>query len=242
MKSLRSRICSLWWGPIVCFAAFLFILVSQDAHPRGNTRTFDWLTFGEPFFGIAGLLWLMLYAAEHERAAEAQPQKVDSSSILIPYEEPDVVLLKEEVASRVKEAADFKTALERKNEEIRGLRSSLNRADLKAVNEGVAAFLLAAEFLTQRIHAGKESPENALPQLMEATDELLAAAGLKKGLPKPGDRLADLPAGSCTVFDKIPSPTPELKGTLVDIRNSWVGFMSGEQLVILSPSRVSVYV
>ena len=240
MKKFLSVCGSVWLGPIGSIVAGLAILVMRDPSPRRADASFDYLGALGPACLIFGILWLLLYATDQDG------RKLSRSAVVPPerlaYEGADVSLLQAEVAARVKEAADFKVALQRKNEELRHLRASLNRADLKAVNEGVAAFLLAAEFLAKRIEAGKETPAQALPQLMGAVDELLEAAQLKKGLPQPGDRLAELPAQSCTVFAKLEAPTSGQKGQIVEVRNSWVGFMSGEQLVIVSPSRVSVYV
>ena len=96
--------------------------------------------------------------------------------------------------------------------------------------------------MCERAASGKEAAAKVLPQIAEAADELIVAAQLEKGRPNPGDRLADLPPNSCTIFNRIPAPTPEQKGQLVEVRNCWVGFRSDAQLVIVNPSRVSVYV
>lgn len=237
MKKFIAAFGSLWLGPIASIVIGLAVLVFHNPPTGEEPPRFDYVGAIGPGCLIFGVLWLLLYATDQDRRDAGR-----SAPVRVPYEGGDVALLQDEIAARVKEAADFKAALERKNEELRLLRASLNRSDLKAVNEGIAAFFLSAEFLAIRIQAGKETPDKALTQLMEAADELLVAACLQKGMPRPGERLSELPAGSCTVINKLDAPTPEQKGLLVEVRNSWVGFMSGDQLIIISPSRVSVYV
>lgn len=242
MSKLRALAVSLWFWTVAPAVIGLGFLVVRSRPLEGGRSTFDSLDGCAFAMLIFGTLWLIFYSVEYDayrsgKVARLAPSDGDSGAV-----SEDVARLNAEVAARIKEVADFKAALERKNEEIRGLRSTLNRADLKAVNEGIAEFLLAAEFLAMRIAAGKAAPDAALPELMAAVDDLLDAAQLKKGLPQVGDRLAELPPQSCTIFSKIDAPTPDKKGQLAEVRNSWVGFMSGSQLVIISPSRVSVYV
>ena len=246
MKKLIEVIRSLWWGPLVSVIAALAILVFRSSPRHDEAAAFD--AVGALAFGllIAGILWLMLYSTDIDRrqALEEKSRRPSSSPPSVPVIPSDssVVQVENELASRIKEAAEFKTAIERKNAELDALRSKLNRKDLVAVNEAIAALYQSVEFLCERAATGKESPDKVLPQIAEAADELLASAQLEKGLPKPGERLADLPPNSCTIFNRIPAPTPEQKGQLVEVRNCWVGFRSDAQLVIVNPSRVCVYV
>lgn len=242
MNKIRSVLGSLWFWSVAPALAGLAFLIIRDRPLTQGVPVFDVMDGGAFTLLIFGSLWLLFYAIEYDALQSGRGRPAGLPTLGGSPEGQDVVRLNEEVAARIKEVADFKAALERKSEELRNLRASLNRADLKAVNEGIAAFLLSAEFLAMRIAAGKAAPDSALPELMTAVDDLLEAAQLQKGLPKPGDRLADLPPQSCTVFLKIDAPTPDKKGQLAEVRNSWVGFMSGNQLVIVSPSRVSVYV
>ena len=246
MKKLIELIRSLWWGPIVSVITALAILAFRDSPPNVEGAAFDYV--GAFAFGllIAGILWLMLYATDVERCQDLDEKSrrtsTGKSSVASVTTDSSISGVAQELASRIKEAADFKAAIERKNAELDTLRSKLNRKDLVAVNEAIAALYQSVEFLCERAATGKESPDKVLPQIAEAADELLASAQLEKGLPKPGERLADLPPNSCTIFNRIPAPTPEQKGLLVEVRNSWLGFRSDAQLVIVNPSRVSVYV
>lgn len=246
MNKLIELIRSLWWGPIVSVIAALAILVFRDPPHHESGDAFDYI--GAFAFGllIAGILWLMLYATDIERRQDLEEKARRTSSakftaVTAPAE-LSVTRIEQDLALRVKEASDFKAAIERKNAELDALRSKLNRKDLVAVNEAIAALYQSVEFLCERAATGKESSEKVLPQIAEAADELIVAAQLEKGRPNPGDRLADLPPNSCTIFNRIPAPTPEQKGQLVEVRNCWVGFRSDAQLVIVNPSRVSVYV
>lgn len=246
MKKLIELVGSLWWGPVVSVIMALAILIFRDPPRHDHVAGFDFV--GAFAYGllIAGVLWLLLYATDVDRRKEreecarrpsvAKPPEVSAPADL------SIARLQQDLALRVKEAADFKAAIERKNAELDALRAKLNRKDLVAVNEAIAALYQSVEFLCDRAATGKESPDKVLPQIAEAAEELLAAAQLEKGLPKPGERLADLPPNSCTIFNRIPAPTPEQKGHLVEVRNCWVGFRSDAQLVIVNPSRVSVYV
>jgi dsDNA-specific endonuclease/ATPase MutS2 len=144
--------------------------------------------------------------------------------------------------ARAQEAADFKKAIEKKNQEIEALRAAQNRSDLKEVNEAIAGLLQSVEFFKQRLAAQKDTLENLLPQVEDAIGDVLERAKLVKGLPEAGQRLADQPVDSCTIFNRLPAPTPEQKGQIVEVRNSWVGFKVDQRLVIVSPSRIAVYV
>jgi soluble cytochrome b562 len=150
--------------------------------------------------------------------------------------------LQQELEARKREATDFKKAIETKNREIETLRASLNRADLKEYHEGIANLLQSVEFFKQRLALGKEAPEAFLPQVEEGILEVLDRTKLIKGIPEVGQRLADQPTNSCTIFNRIPAPTPEQKGIIAEVRNSWVGFQVESRLEVVNPSRVAVYV
>lgn len=246
MKKILGTVCSPHWGSVLSVVIGLCILVFRDAPRSGAGQSFDYVGALSYFMLFLGVLFLLLYARQSDggRTDEtpvASRQGVPAGDSCQPAE-ADVARLRSDLAARVKEAADFKSAIERKNSELEALRAKLNRKDLVAVNEAIAALYQSVEFLCERASSGKESSDKVLPQIAEAADELLVAAQLERGMPKPGDRLADLPPNSCTIFNRIPAPTPGQKGLLVEARNSWVGFRSDAQLVIVNPSRVSVYV
>lgn len=150
--------------------------------------------------------------------------------------------LRQALEARAKEAVDFKNAIEKKNREIETLRAGQNRSDLKEVNEAIAGLLQSVEFFKQRLAAQKDTLDNLLPQVEEAIGDVFERAKLLKGLPEVGQRLADQPVDSCTIFNRVPAPTPEQKGQICEVRNSWVGFKVDQRLVIVSPSRIAVYV
>ncbi len=154
----------------------------------------------------------------------------------------EVQELRQALEARAKEAVDFKNAIEKKNREIETLRAGQNRSDLKEVNEAIAGLLQSVEFFKQRLAAQKDTLENLLPQVEEAIGDVFERAKLLKGLPEVGQRLADQPVDSCTIFNRVPAPTPEQKGQICEVRNSWVGFKVDQRLVIVSPSRIAVYV
>ena len=246
MKKLIDVICSRQWGSVFSILVGLCILVLRDAPKKEVAADFDYVGALSYFLLIFGGLLLVLYATASDRAQPAAPvasgKRVASEEKSESRPDDAVARLQQELSARVKEAADFKAAIERKNAELDSMRAKLNRKDLAGVNEAVAALFQSVEFLCERAASGKESPDKVLPQVAEAAEELLMAAQLEKGLPKPGDRLADLPPNSCTIFNRIAAPTPEQKGLIVEARNSWVGFRSDAQLVIVNPSRVSVYI
>lgn len=249
MKKLIDVICSRQWGSVFSILVGLGILVLRDAPRKEAAASFDYVGALSYFLLIFGGLLLLLYATSSDRAQPSAPaapvasgKRVASEEKSEPRPDDDMARLQRELSARVKEAADFKAAIERKNAELDSMRAKLNRKDLAGVNEAVAALFQSVEFLCERAASGKETADKVLPQIAEAADELIIAAQLEKGRPNPGDRLADLPPNSCTIFNRIPAPTPEQKGLLVEVRNSWVGFRSDAQLVIVNPSRVSVYV
>ena len=246
MKKLIDVICSRQWGSVFSILVGLCILVLRDAPKKEGAAAFDYVGALSYFLLIFGGLLLVLYATASDRvqpaASVASGKRVASEEKSEPRPDDAVARLQQELSARVKEAADFKAAIERKNAELDSMRAKLNRKDLAGVNEAVAGLFQSVEFLCERADSGKEAADKVLPQIAEAADELIVAAQLEKGRPNPGERLADLPPNSCTIFNRIPAPTPEQKGLLVEVRNSWVGFRSDAQLVIVNPSRVSVYV
>ena len=169
-----------------------------------------------------------------EKPAEVAPAAVAGLA--------EVQELRQALEARAKEAVDFKNAIEKKNREIETLRAGQNRSDLKEVNEAIAGLLQSVEFFKQRLAAQKDTLDNLLPQVEEAIGDVFERAKLLKGLPEVGQRLADQPVDSCTIFNRVPAPTPEQKGQICEVRNSWVGFKVDQRLVIVSPSRIAVYV
>lgn len=170
-------------------------------------------------------------------AVADKPSEVTAAPVSAELQE-----LRQALEARAKEAVDFKNAIEKKNREIEALRAGQNRSDLKEINEAIAGLLQSVEFFKQRLAAQKDTLENLLPQVEEAIGDVLERAKLIKGLPEAGQRLADQPVDSCTIFNRVPAPTPEQKGQIVEVRNSWVGFKVDQRLVIVSPSRIAVYV
>lgn len=169
-----------------------------------------------------------------EKPAEVAPAAVAGST--------EVQELRQALEARAKEAVDFKNAIEKKNREIETLRAGQNRSDLREVNEAIAGLLQSVEFFKQRLAAQKDTLDNLLPQVEEAIGDVFERAKLLRGLPEVGQRLADQPVDSCTIFNRVPAPTPEQKGQICEVRNSWVGFKVDQRLVIVSPSRIAVYV
>ena len=169
-----------------------------------------------------------------DKPAEVAPAAVAGSA--------EVQELRQALEARAKEAVDFKNAIEKKNHEIETLRAGQNRSDLKEVNEAIAGLLQSVEFFKQRLAAQKDTLDNLLPQVEEAIGDVFERAKLLKGLPEVGQRLADQPVDSCTIFNRVPAPTPEQKGQICEVRNSWVGFKVDQRLVIVSPSRIAVYI
>ena len=154
----------------------------------------------------------------------------------------ELTQLKTELQMRHEEAAQFKLALENKNAEIDLLRSTIKRSDLQSINEAIATFYESFEFSLSRVQSSQVDAATALSEIFKSVDELFTASSLIKVRPKEGALLIDQPPGSITIFSKVPAPSTDLKGRLKEVRNSWVGFTSNDKTIIISPSRVSVYV
>lgn len=165
-----------------------------------------------------------------------------SNKKILKVNNDELTQLKAELHMRHEEAIQFKLALENKNSEIDLLRSGINRSDLQSVNEAIATFNESFEFSLSRVQSSQVDAATALSEIFKSVDELFTAASLIKVRPKEGALLIDQPPGSITIFSKVPAPSPDLKGRLKEVRNSWVGFTSNDKTIIISPSRVSVYV
>lgn len=165
-----------------------------------------------------------------------------SNKKILKVNNDELTQLKAELQMRHEEAAQFKLALENKNAEIDLLRSTIKRSDLQSNNEAIATFYESFEFTLSRAESSLVSGTSPLSEISKSVDELFITVSLIKVRPKEGDLLIDQPPGSITIFSKVPAPSPDLKGRLKEVRNSWVGFTSNDKIIIISPSRVSVYV
>jgi hypothetical protein len=154
----------------------------------------------------------------------------------------ELTQLKAELQMRHEEAAQFKVTLENKNAEIDLLRSAIKRSDLQLINEAIATFYESFEFSLSRAESSLVSHTSSLNEISKSVDELFIAVSLIKVRPKEGDLLIDQPPASITIFSKVPAPSPDLKGRLKEVRNSWVGFTSNGKTIIILQSRASVYV
>jgi hypothetical protein len=165
-----------------------------------------------------------------------------SNKKILKVNNDELTQLKAELQMRHQEAVQFKLALENKNAEIDLLRSGINRSDLQSVNEAIATFNESFEFSLSRAQSSQVDDATAMSEISKSVDELFTAASLIKVRPKEGDLLIDQTPGSITIFSKVPAPSIDLKGRLKEVRNSWVGFTSNDKTIIISQSRVSVYV
>lgn len=165
-----------------------------------------------------------------------------SNTKILKVNNEELTQLKAELQMRHEEAAQFKLALENKNAEIDLLRSTIKRSDLQSINEAIATFYESFEFTLSRAESPLVSGTSPLSEISKSVDELFITASLIKIRPKEGDLLIDQPPGSITIFSKVPAPSPDLKGRLKEVRNSWVGFTSNDKTIIILQSRVSVYV
>ena len=143
-----------------------------------------------------------------------------------------------DMEARIREAAEFKTELEAKRAEIAALKSGLNRTDAIELNDAIAQLYVAFEF--ERGRAAGEFAQ-VLTGLSEPVEGLFSVAALVKGVPIPGERFVDQPAGSCKVFKTELTSDAALKGKIKEARSPWVGFMANGKLKIIIASNVSVY-
>ncbi len=186
---------------------------------------------------IAGVFWLLLWAtavdANAPRSNGCKVCNVEASSIAA-----DVTAVRSELQARIRESSEFKIELEAKRAEIAALKSGLNRTDAAELNEAIAQLYVGLEF-----ERGRAEGEFAqiLSGLSESVDALFSAAGLVKGVPTPGERFIDQPAGSCKVFKTELTSDAALKGTIKAVRSPWVGFMANGKLKVITASNVSVY-
>jgi hypothetical protein len=186
---------------------------------------------------VLGVSLLLYWATGEDHRNSAVRQRV-SSSRNVPSEDTLVAALRLELASRIRETAQFKAELEAKSVEIATLKSGLNRTDAAELNEAIAQLYVGLEF--ERGRADGEFAQ-ILSGLSESVDALFSAAGLVKGVPTPGGRFIDQPAGSCKVFKTELTSDAALKGTIKAVRSPWVGFMANGKLKVITASNVSVY-
>jgi hypothetical protein len=183
------------------------------------------------------ILWLLIWSSFDggssgvvRSSALAQPEVVSA--------QVELVKLRTELDSRIRETSDFKAELEAKRAEITALKSCLNRTDAAELNEAIAQLYVGFEF--ERGRAEGDFAQ-VLAGLSESVDSLFTAAALVKGAPTPGERFVDQPAGSCKVFKTELTSDVALKGTIKAVRSPWVGFMANGKIKVITASNVSVY-
>lgn len=229
MHSFKEFLRRFWWVPIALFVAALsgFVFKSNEA--------------GLPVLPVVllamSIVWLLIWASFDgdstrvlRSSAVARPDVVSCGV--------ELVKVRAELESRIREAAAFKAELEAKHAEIAALKSGLNRTDVAELNEAIAQLYIDFEF-----ERGRAEGDFAkiLAGLLESVDSLFTAAALVKGAPTPGERFVDQPAGSCKVFKTELTSDAALKGRIKDVRSPWVGFMANGKFKVITASNISVY-
>lgn len=229
MHKLKFFLARSWWLPVALFLAALSGLVFKSNEG------------GLPVFSVIllamSIAWLLIWASFEGGATGV----LRSPSLAQPRVNPaqvELVKVRIELESRIREASEFKAELEAKRAEIAALKSGLNRSDATELNEAIAQLYVGFEF--ERGRAEGEFAQ-VLAGLSESVDSLFAAAALVKGAPTPGERFVDQPAGSCKVFKTELTSDAALKGTIKVVRSPWVGFMANGKLKVITASNVSVY-
>lgn len=229
MHKLKFFLARSWWLPVALFVAALSGLVFKSNEG------------GLPVFSVIllamSIAWLLIWASFEGGTTGV----LRSPSLAQPRVNPaqvELVKVRTELESRIREASEFKAELEAKRAEIAALKSGLNRSDSTELNEAIAQLYIGIEF--ERGRAEGEFAQ-VLAGLSESVDSLFAAAALVKGAPTPGERFVDQPAGSCKVFKTELTSDAALKGTIKVVRSPWVGFMANGKLKVITASNVSVY-
>lgn len=224
-----SRLASYWFLPVLVISLGVGGVVFFH-----ESKPISFMSYMVLVFGVS----LLLYWATVEDRKNSNVRRGQRSSCTIPSEDSIVAGLRIDLASRIREAAQFKAELEAKRAEIAALKSGLNRSDATELNEAIAQLYVGFEF--ERGRAEGEFAQ-VLAGLSESVDSLFAAAALVKGAPTPGERFVDQPAGSCKVFKTELTSDAALKGTIKVVRSPWVGFMANGKLKVITASNVSVY-
>lgn len=220
---------SSWVMPVlmICLGIGLLVAFSQS----------DILLFVSYVLLVLGVSLLLFWAWEEGKRKSSAQNFVPSSSS-IRSEAESIVALRDELSSRIREVAEFKAELEMKRAQIDALKAGINRTEDAELNESIAQLYISLEF--ERGRADGEFAQ-ILSGLSEPVDALLSAAGLVKGVPAPGQRFIDQPAGSCKVFKTELTSDAALKGTIKAVRSPWVGFMANGKLKVITASNVSVF-
>lgn len=224
-----SLFVSSWFMPVLMICVGVGVLVAFNQS--------DILLFVSYVLLVLGVSLLLIWANE-EGESKSSALHVVPSAGSISSESQSIEALRHDLASRIREVAEFKAELEAKRVQIDALKSGLNRTEVTELNESIAQLYISLEF-----ERGRADGEFALilSGLSESFDALFAAAALVKGAPAPGERFVDQPAGSCKVFKTELTPDASLKGTIKAVRSPWVGFMANGKLKVITPSNVSVY-
>ncbi len=214
-----------WWQGVALFATALSFLIISNNN--------DFILFASFLSFILSLLLLLIWATSVDRVSSTNCR----TDLEIPKITP-IAVGSADLEARIREAAQFKAELDSKRAEIAALKSGLNRTDAAELNDAIAQLYVGLEF-----ERGRAEGELAqiLSGLSESVDVLFSAAGLVKGVPMPGERFIDQPAGSCKVFKTELTSDAALKGTIKAVRSPWVGFMANGKLKVITASNVSVY-
>jgi len=220
---------SSWVIPVLMICLGIGVLVAFNQS--------DILLFVSYVLLVLGVSLLLFWATEEGKRKPSALHVVPSAGS-ISSEAQSIEALRHDLASRIREIAEFKAELEAKRVQIDDLKSGLNRTEAAELNESIAQLYISLAF-----ERGRAEGELALilSGLSESVDILFSAAGLVKGAPTPGERFIDQPAGSCKVFKTELTSDAALKGTIKAVRSPWVGFMANGKLKIITSSNVSVY-
>jgi hypothetical protein len=95
--------------------------------------------------------------------------------------------------------------------------------------------------LQKRIIAGQSDPAESMQFIVDDLESALAANGVEHMVILPGTKIPELKAGSFIPVTVIEAPSPELKGTVKEVRTRAYFINEENRPRFISPAKVVLY-
>ena len=128
-----------------------------------------------------------------------------------------------------------------RDEVIDRLTSAVSKTNVNMVLIRLTQALEIALSLHKRISNGQGDPIESIQFIVDDLESALAGQGVEHLVIVPGTRIPDLKAGSFTAIAVVEAPSPELQGTVKEVRTRAYFINDENRLRFVAPAKVVLY-
>jgi len=147
-------------------------------------------------------------------------------------------------AGKTESSEALNTALQQigqRDEVINRLTTVVTKGNVNMVLIRLTQALEIALALHQRISNGQSDPVESIQFIVDDLESALAGQGVEHMVIVPGTRIPDLKAGSFTAIAVVEAPSPELNGTVKEVRTRAYYINEENRIRFVSPAKLVLY-